>query len=278
MESLAILLALAAAVLHATWNAMVKVNTDRLAAMTALAAFGAISGPVLILLDATPAAAAWPYLLASVLLHIGYNTFLILAYRVADLSHAYPLARGSAPLLATAGGVLLAGDMISVTVFIGITVICIGIIMLSLNYSIARLGWGGLGWPLATGLMISGYTVVDGMGVRASGAPLGYIGWLFFLNAFPLVLWAVVRQRRAGLRRIAAAWRIGLVGGAMSFAAYGLVIYAMSFAAIGPVAAVRETSVIIAAGIGAFLLKEGMGLRRVLASVVVVAGVVLLAL
>ena len=276
METLAILLALAAAVLHATWNAMIKVNTDRYAAMTALAGFGALSGPVLILLDATPAAAAWAFLITSVLLHIGYNTFLILAYRVADLSHAYPLARGSAPMLATAGGVLLSGDMLSTTAFIGIAVVCVGILILSLNYSIARMGWGGLGWPLATGLMISAYTVVDGMGVRASGAPLGYIGWLFFLDAFPLVIWALMRQRRAGLRRIAAAWKTGLFGGAMSFAAYGLVIYAMSFAAIGPVAAVRETSVIIAAGIGAFLLKEGMGLRRVLASVVVVAGVVLL--
>ena len=201
MDPFAILLALAAAVLHATWNAMVKVNTDRYAAMTALAAFGAVSGPVLILLDATPAAAAWPYLLTSVLLHIGYNTFLILAYRVADLSHAYPLARGSAPMLAAAGGVLLAGDVLSTTAFVGITVVCIGIIIVSLNYSIAHKGWGGLGWPLATGLMISAYTVTDGMGVRASGAPMGYIGWLFFLDAFPLVIWALVRQRRAGLRR-----------------------------------------------------------------------------
>ena len=130
MEPLAILLALAAAVLHATWNAMVKVNRDRYAAMTALAAFGAVSGPVLILLDATPAWEAWPYLLTSVVLHIGYNTFLILAYRVADFSHAYPLARGSAPMLATAGGVLLAGDVLTTTSFIGIIVVCVGIIML----------------------------------------------------------------------------------------------------------------------------------------------------
>ena len=277
MEPLAILLALAAAVLHATWYAMVKVNRDRYAAMTALAAFGAASGPVLILLDATPAWEAWPYLLTSVVLHIGYNTFLILAYRVADFSHAYPLARGSAPMLATAGGVLLAGDVLTTTSFIGIVVVCVGIIMLSMHYSIARLGWGGLGWPLATGLMISGYTVVDGMGVRASGAPLGYIGWLFFLDAFPLVLWSLVRERRAGLKRGAAAWKLGLFGGAMSFAAYGLVIYAMSFAAIGPVAAVRETSVIMAAAIGAFLFKEGMGLRRIAAATVVVVGVALLA-
>lgn len=276
MEPLAITLVLAAAVLHATWNALVKVNRDRFAAVAAIAAFGALSGPVLIALDATPRAEAWPFLIASALIHIGYNSFLVLAYRVADLSHAYPLARGSAPLLATVGGVMLAGDVLAPTAFAGIVVICVGILMLSLNYSVRRMGWGGLVWPLATGLMISGYTVVDGMGVRASGAPLGYIGWLFFLDAFPLLVWALLRQRGEGLRRIAGAWRLGLMGGAMSFTAYGLVIYAMSFAAIGPVAALRETSVVIAAGIGAFVLKESFGGRRVLAALVVVGGVIVL--
>lgn len=150
------------------------------------------------------------------------------------------------------------------------------ILLLSLNYSVRHMGWGGLGWPLATGLMISTYTVVDGMGVRASGAPLGYIGWLFFLDAFPLVIWALLRHRGDGVRRVAGAWKLGLTGGAMSFAAYGLVIYAMSIAAIGPVAAMRETSVVIAAAIGAILLKESFGGRRVLASLVVVAGVIVL--
>ena len=276
MEPIAIMLALGAAVLHATWNAMVKVNRDRFAAMTALAGFGVLSGPVLIALDATPAPAAWPFLLTSAVIHIGYNTFLLLAYRVADLSHAYPLARGSAPLLATVGGVMLAGDVLSMPAYVGIAIVCGGIIMLSLNYSVASMGWGGLLWPLATGLMISAYTVVDGLGVRASGAPLGYIGWLFLIDAFPLAVWMVVRQRGAGLRRIAGAWKLGLAGGAMSFTAYGLVIYAMNIAPIGPVAAMRETSVIIAAGIGAFLLKEHMGGRRVVAAAVVVVGVVVL--
>jgi len=276
MEPLAILLALAAAVLHATWNALVKANRDRFAAMTALTAFGLVGGPVLILLDDAPAPEAWPFIVTSMTIHIGYNTFLLLAYRAADLSHAYPLARGSAPLLATVGGVMLAADVLPPNAWLGVGIVCAGILMLSLNYSVRTMGWGGLGWPLATGLMISAYTVVDGMGARASGAPLAYIGWLFFLDAFPFVLWMLVVHRGEGARRLAASWRLGLMGGAMSFAAYGLVIYAMSIAPIGPVAAMRETSVIIAAAIGAFLLKESFGARRLAAAAVVVAGVIVL--
>ena len=276
MGPLAAALALSAAVLHASWNALLKANPDRFATLAMIGAFGLIGGPVLILVGGQPSADSVPFLALSFVIHIGYNTFLLFAYRVADLSHAYPLARGSAPLLATLGGVFLAGDHVSAMSAAGIVVICIGIVAISMQFNVRELGWSGLGWPLATGLMISGYTVVDGMGVRASGNALGYIGWLFVIDGLPFVIWCLVRERRVGVRRLMAVWKIGFFGGFLSLIAYAMVIYAMSIAAIGAVAAMRETSVILAALIGTFVLKERFGGRRIMASVVVVAGVALL--
>tara|TARA_B100000676_G_C18090991_1_gene859725 strand:+ start:7307 stop:8149 length:843 start_codon:yes stop_codon:yes gene_type:complete len=276
MGPLAAALALTAAALHASWNAMVKANPDRFAVMAVIALFGCFAGPVLIAVGGHPSAEAIPFLAMSMVIHIGYYIFLMHAYRVADLSHAYPLARGSAPLLATLGGIVLAGDQVSAVSFGGIVIICGGIVMMSLQFNVRELGWSGLGWPLATGLMISSYTVVDGMGVRVSDSPLGYIGWLFMINGIPFALWLVVREGRVGVRRLGNAWKIGALGGLMSLAAYALVIYAMSFAAIGAVAALRETSVLLAAVIGTFLLKEPFGGRRTLAAAIVVAGSTLL--
>ncbi|MBT7647877.1 MAG: EamA family transporter, partial [Rhodospirillaceae bacterium] len=230
----------------------------------------------LILIGGHPSAAAIPFLFASFVVHIGYNAFLLSSYRVADLSHAYPLARGSAPLLATLGGVMLAGDQVSLLSMVGITIVCGGIVLISMQFNVRELGWSGIGWPLATGLMISSYTVIDGMGVRTSGNALGYIGWLFLIDGVPFMLWCVLRERRVGVRRLVNVWKVGLLGGFMSMAAYGLVIFAMSFAAIGPVAALRETGVILAAVIGAFVLHEPFGGRRIMLAVIVVAGSALL--
>ncbi len=276
MGPLAAALALSAAVLHASWNTLLKANPDRFATLAMIGAFGLIGGPILIAIGGHPSADAIPFLALSFVVHIGYNTFLLFAYRVADLSHAYPLARGSAPLLATLGGVFLAGDHISAMSAAGILVICLGIVAISMQFNVRELGWSGLGWPLATGLMISGYTVVDGMGVRVAGSPLGYIGWLFIIDGLPFVIWCLVRERGLGVRRLARVWKVGFLGGFMGLAAYGMVIYAMSFAAIGAVAAMRETSVILAALFGTYLLKEPFGGRRIAASVVVVGGVALL--
>jgi drug/metabolite transporter (DMT)-like permease len=276
MGPLAAGLALTAAVLHASWNALLKANPDRFATLAMIGAFGLIGGPILILIGGQPSAEAIPFLALSFLVHIGYNTFLLFAYRVADLSHAYPLARGSAPLLATLGGVMLAGDHVSGLSAIGIVVICCGIVAISMQFNVRELGWSGLGWPLATGLMISAYTVIDGMGVRVAGSELGYIGWLFVVDGLPFVIWCLVRERGLGVKRLMRVWKVGFLGGFMSLVAYGMVIYAMSLAAIGAVAAMRETSVILAALFGTFLLKEPFGGRRILASVVVVLGVGLL--
>ncbi len=276
MGPLAAALALSAAVLHASWNALLKANSDRFATLVMIGAFGLIGGPILIALGGQPSPESIPFLALSFLIHIGYNTFLLFAYRVADLSHAYPLARGSAPLLATLGGVFLAGDHVSAMSALGILVICFGIVVISMQFNVRELGWSGLGWPLATGLMISGYTVVDGMGVRVSGSPLGYIGWLFVIDGLPFVIWCLVRERGLGVKRLMKVWKVGFLGGFMSLVAYGMVIYAMSLVAIGAVAAMRETSVILAALMGTLLLKEPFGGRRVVASVIVVGGAALL--
>jgi drug/metabolite transporter (DMT)-like permease len=277
MEPFVIVIVLASAVMHATWNALVKVGDDRLLSMAAVIVVVALLAPLLLLFGPAPAPASWKFIALSALLNNVYFFFLIAAYRHGDLSHAYPLARGSAPLLVAAGSVLFAGEHLTPTALIGVGLVCAGIVSLLLSSGYAlRGGWRSIVYPLATGVMIAAYTVIDGMGVRLSGSPAGYIGWLFMLFAGPIALIALVKRRAQAGRFLRQRWRPTVIGGLLNFGSYGLAIWALSLGAMAPVSALRETSVIIGAWIGTRVLGEAFGAQRIAAAALVAAGVLLI--
>ena len=272
--STVILVVLGAAILHAVWNALVKSGGDpylRLAIVNL--AQSVIVLPILPFVP-VPDAAAWPWLIASVFTHLAYYVFLSSGYRIGDLSHLYPIARGVAPPLVAVGGIALQGEWLSPAGTLALTTICAGIWLL------ARTGRSAGAKPLllalATGTMIGIYSVCDGLGARLSGDVLGYIAWLFILDGWPfavIIFW--MRRGRLGedLRR---AWLPSMFGGLFSVTAYGLVIWAMTQMPLAHVSALRETSVVIAALIGARLLGEPFGNRRLVSAVIVSAGVAIL--
>ena len=271
---------LVAAVLHATWNALARGMRDRLAAFTLMGLASAACSGLALPLVAVPAAAAWPALAASALLHTAYNLLLLTSYRLGEFNQVYPLARGTGPLLVAAVAATALHERLAAVQLAGVVAVSAGIILLAVRPRGRRGGRpstrAAVLAALGTGVMIAAYTVVDGVGVRRSGTAAGYTAWLFALEG-PLVPLVALAVRRGGLgRSLRGHWAVGLLCGLLSLVAYGLVIWAQTRGALAAVAALRESSVVIAAGIGALVFHERFGRRRIVASVAIAAGVVLL--
>ncbi len=269
---------LVAALAHAVWNALVKSDDDRLVTLGAVNAVRFLICIPIVLALPLPARASWPYLAASALLHVGYYTFLIAAYRFGDLSRVYPLARGLSPLVVAAGAFAFAGERLGPVALAGVALAGAGIASLSIGDVAVRAGEHRRGVFLAAGtaLFIAGYTVTDGMGARLSGHAASYVAWLAILDGLPMLLAAAVQRRAALGRHLAArAWK-SAAGGVLQLTAYGLVVWALSVAPMAAVSALRETSVLLAAIIGVKLLGEPFGARRVAAAAVVAAGVAMI--
>jgi drug/metabolite transporter (DMT)-like permease len=265
---------LGAALLHAAWNALIKSSRD-VELDTALVALGGSAATLPFLpFIAPPEAAAWPWLAASVLIHIGYFTALAGAYRTGDLSHGYPIMRGLAPLLVAASALAWFGEAPSATLWAGVVLISGGV--LSLGLSGGRVSRAATLWAAGNAAIIALYTLVDASGVRAAGGAERYVVWLSLFMGWPYALVVLARRGDAALRYAARNWQRGLAGGACTVAAYGIALWAMSRAPVAAVAALRETSVIFAALIGTTLLKEGDVARRVAGAAVVAAGIVAL--
>lgn len=273
-------LVLLAALLHASWNAMLHGNEDRFLSMTWMSIAIAAVSTLVILFTPLPASAAWPYIVASGIVHIVYNVTLVRSYRRNDLAQAYPIARGSSPLLVTLGAALFAHEVIRPSQVLGILMISGGIIAIALErFHVSR---AGLRAALTTGATIAVYTVIDSIGVRLSGGEaLAYTAWMFlFYWLMPLLFVA--------LRGVTALWppvrsapvSIGssLVGGLVSIAAYGIVIWALQSGATGTVSALRETSVVFAVLIGRVFLREAVSAKRWIACMIVATGAVCLGL
>ncbi|WP_434677022.1 EamA family transporter [Pseudomonas sp. R1-18] len=273
-------LVLLAAMLHAGWNAMLHGNRDRHLSMAWMSILIAAVSTVAVLVLPLPAAAAWPYIIASGLVHIVYNVSLVRSYRTNDLAVAYSIARGSSPLLVTLGAALFADEAISLVHALGIVMISGGILALGLlDRHVSR---AGMLTALATGVLIALYTVIDGVGVRQSGGQaLAYTAWMFLSYWIMPVLFVASRGRRAlttSLKTHPAAVGSSLTGGLVSIAAYGIVIWAMQSGAMGGVSALRETSVVFAALIGKIFLGQEMSARRWGVCGLVAAGAVCLGL
>jgi len=271
---------LLAALLHASWNAMLHSNRDRFLSMTWMSIAIAAISTLVVLFVPWPAQAAWPYIVASGLVHIVYNVTLVRSYRRNDLAQAYPVARGSSPLLVTLGAALFAHEAIGPLHALGIVMISGGIIAIALHGQ--HVSRAGLLAALTTGVTIAIYTVIDGIGVRLSGGQaLAYTAWMFMFYWLMPVLFVAVRGLTAlwePVRETPLSVGSSLIGGVVSIAAYGIVIWALQSGAMGAVSALRETSVVFAVLIGRVFLRETVNAKRWLACMIVAAGAVCLGL
>lgn len=276
MPTQALVIVLVAAVLHASWNAVVKGATDRAVVIAAVAFVNALAGIGLILLSKPPAPASWLCIALSTFIHYGYYALLFQAYRLGDLSQVYPIQRGLAPALVALGAFLLIGETLAPLGWAGLAAISVGIGLLTLARGANKADPAAIAVAIVLGATIASYSIVDGIGIRSSGSPTGYMGWLFLFE-FPVGFFIVGRRRRLSM---AVSWRvfaIGIVGGVLSVLAYGLVLYASALAPLGAVSAIRESSVIFASLIGIVVFRERPVALRLVAAAIVGCGVIALA-
>jgi drug/metabolite transporter (DMT)-like permease len=269
-----VLLVLFAALLHASWNALLRGGADRLWSMTMMCVAIAIVCAVAALFLSPPAPESWGYALLSALLHVGYNLFLVRSYRVGDLGQIYPISRGSSPALITLGAALFAGETITPGELLGIGLESGGI--MSLAFRGRSLSVPSLPYALGTGCFIAAYSVVDGIGARLSGAPLAYTVWMSALWGVLMPLVYIGLRDARSLFSIRPGMLTAVVGGLVSLLAYAIVIYAMNEAPLGAVSALRETSVLFAALLGYLFLGEKLTVRRMLACVVIASGAIII--
>lgn len=276
-----VLIVLCAAMLHASWNAMIKSGGDKATDTALVTIAGALIALPFLLWTGWPTAVAWPYLLASALIHIGYYVALVEAYRHGDLGLTYPIMRGFAPLLVALGSSAFIGEAPSAAAWLGIAGITLGVALVGLAHPGEALHHRkALLFAFANAGLIALYTTVDGIGVRAGGDAARYVLMLFLLDGFlypALVWWRRGPAARAALVAYARRrWPAATLGAAASIGAYAIALWAMTRAPVASVAALRETSVLFAALLGSALLKERFGMQRAIGTGVIVAGVMAL--
>lgn len=277
LESGVVALILLAALLHAAWNALTKSSADPLLAIWLITTVAGLVGGAGVLWVDVPDRAAWPYLAASMAIHLGYMLFLVHAYRFGDLSRIYPIARGLAPLVVAALAAAFVGEWTTPVQTFGLVLCCAAIASLAFaDTGLHGVGGGAVAAAAATGVMIGAYTVVDGSGVRLAGNPFSYVAWNFVLDAVPISVAVLVLRRGAIAPFLRSELGRGAAGGVMSAIAYGIVMWSMSLGAMANVASLRETSVVFAALIGARVLGEPLGARRLAAALLAAVGLVIL--
>lgn len=275
MPPLAIAAAIASAVIHASWNAVLKGGTDRVTDSFLIAVGGLGAGLVIILLLGAPPPAAWPYLALTVCIHLAYWFCLFKGYDAGDMSHVYTLSRGMAPVLVAVGAVLTVQEIPPPLKMLGIAFVSIGVFTVGAS---PRAPLRATLWAGAIGLCIASYSLVDALGSRATGSAIIFLGWSMALMSVPMAAFAFYRR---GVKRLltdaaVAPWR-GIGVGIISFAGYGLVLWAQTFAPIAQVTALRETSVVWGALIAFLFLHEKLGPRRWLGASIVALGAGLIA-
>ena len=277
MTTLVFFAVICAAILHAVWNAMVKSGSDNTGKMAAVVIGNTPLALLCIPFVPFPSPESWPYLAGGVLLHFGYQVFLLFSYRIGDLTQVYPIARGTAPLLVAGFSLFILGVELEPTQILAILIIASGLISLSL----VRQQDGGRNRAAAvlavcTGVFIAGYSLVDGIGARLAGTSLGFFSWLTIFDSILFALFVSTFNRQA-IRDIPTKnKRAFLIGGSASFCAYALVVWGFTQAPIAVVTALRETSIIFALFIGVFVLKERLDLAKVIATMFTLCGAALL--
>lgn len=279
MDASVFALVLLAAACHAAWNAVIKREADPFSIAVSIAVASMLVALPLVPFTGFPPPAAWPWLAASVALHVGYWIGLTEAYRTGDMGQVYPIARGSAPLMTAGISALWLAEALSWRGWTGIALLAGGVILLSLrggrNATVER---RAVGFALMTSAIIAGYSVVDGVGARVSQNPHTYTMALFVFDGLAILLFAFWRRGAGILNGVGATWKAALAGGVLSLAAYWIAIWAMTVAPIAIVAALRETSVLFAAAIAVGFLGEPLRPSRLAAAAIIVTGLVLIRL
>ena len=265
---------LGGALLHATWNTLVKSSEDKQLDTFAIAVGCGAWALLLLPFLALPAAASWPWLIASALVHILYFIFLAGAYRWGELSYVYPVMRGGGPMIVAASGALAFGEVLRSSEWLGVLLICSGILAFASGAHDRRATL----FALANAVVVAAYTLIDAEGARASAAPVSYVLWFFVLNAIVIGAMGLMQRGRAVPAYLRRHWLRALLGGACSVGSYGIALWAMTRAPVALVAVLRETSVIFAAVLAALVLKEKLTRRRLAATGAVLAGLIALRL
>jgi drug/metabolite transporter (DMT)-like permease len=265
---------LGAALLHASWNVLVKSGADKELETINIAVGSGLVALVLALFLPAPAPASWPWVAASAIVHILYFIFLAGAYRWGEMSYTYPVMRGGGPMIVALVGALVLGEVLPLHATLGIVFICAGI----LGFASGRHDRRATAFALANAVVIAAYTLVDGRGARLSEAPASYTLWFFAANGVVIAIYGWLRRGRAIGSYFVNHWKRAIAGGACAVAAYGIALWAMTRAPIAIVAVLRETSVIFAAVIAAVVLKEKFTRRRLAATGAVMVGLIALKL
>ncbi|HEY2561690.1 MAG TPA: DMT family transporter [Caldimonas sp.] len=277
------------AFLHASWNALIKSGNDQALDTALIHVLGCGVGAVLVASVGLPERAALPWLATSVVIHVGYYVTLVGAYQHGELGFAYPVMRGTAPLIVAVLSGRLIGERVPLAAWLGVAGISAGVLAIGLTRSARAAGAlehpdtraKALAYALANAVIIASYTIVDGIGVRASGNALQYVALLFLVDGLPyfaIVLWLRRGKIAPMFTYMRARWPLALLGSCASLGAYGIALWAMTRAPVASVAALRETSVLFAALIGVFMLKERFRLQRAVGTGAIIAGVMALRL
>ena len=273
MEFYVFLAVVIAAFLHASWNVLVKINLDRFLALFLIHVLMGFMGLGMLAVSGLPIVQSWPYALLSGLLHTAYNLLLARSYRHGEMSVVYPVARGAAPLVTLGLSIGFAHDHISLAGFAALATLIAGLWLVALGKT-ARLATDGttLAFAFATAVFIGLYTVVDGLGARASGNALAYSGLIYVFDGLFLLIVGLFMRGPGIIRQVIPFFWRGLLGSIFSGLAYGIVIWAMTRAPIAMVAALRESSILFVLGMSVFFLKERLTPARIFGAILIVVG------
>lgn len=279
MDLTVFLAVIAAAILHAGWNVLVKLRLDRFLSLFLIQTLMGLLGLVMLAVFTFPGSASWPFAITSGVIHLGYNVFLARSYRTGDLSQVYPIARGTAPLLTLFASWFAVHEHISALGAAGVGVLVAGIWLVSMvGRREIKLDGLTLFFALGTSVFIAAYTIVDGLGGRASGSAAGYAALVFVFDAMFLMVYAVATRGPGVIAAVAPYWKSGLAGAAMSLCAYWIAIWAMTRAPIAAVAALRETSILFVMLMSMKVLNETVTVSRIAGAALIVAGAVIIRL
>lgn len=274
MTAFVFIAVLFAALLHASWNAIVKFGDDKFQGMVLLSIAHGIIGLVMIVIFPVPAKESWLLLAGSVLFHLIYKSFLTVAYMRGDLSRVYPIARGTAPMIVLVVSLLILSDVVTGSQIGGILLVGLGINLMARGVFTQGEERALIPYALLAAVGTAGYSLFDGLGARAAETASGYIGWLFFLDAFLFTAGGLAIKGRAVLPKSTRIWTLGMIAGACSVGAYWIAVWAMTIAPIALVTALREVSVLFAVLIGVVFFKDKADAGKIVAALVIVAGVI----
>lgn len=270
-----VLLILFAATLHASWNVLIKSESESLKSTVLIIAGSAVIGLVFLPFVPLPLQPCWPYLGASVVIHIVYFTLLLLAYKKGDMSLVYPLMRGLPPVITAVAASILLSEALSVRGWLGIALVSGGALMLTADFRFSkRFRQAPVALALLNAIVIVIYTLVDAQGARLSGNAFSYTGWMLFLLALVFFLAIPLIEGHQVFYRMAKDWWKSLIGGACTFGSYGIALWAMTLAPVALVAALRETSILFGTVFSFFILKERINWIRGLSIALIVAGAI----